>query len=282
MTFRQLSKITNALLNSELKVDLNGANLKNDITTQLLIKKKRITANIINKESIIFCGGIFIKNFYREKFPEITVKVIHKEGAEIKKNSILITLVGNANLILTTERTILNFLQHLCSISTETSHFVSRIKKFKTKLLDTRKTTTGLRKLEKYATQTGGAVNHRLGLYDDILIKDNHIKVLGGVDEMIEILKKKKIENYKVECDNFFQVKKCIGAGAKYILLDNMKPHQVKKIINSSTKESVIFEISGGINLSNITEYAKVGAHFISTSKITLCTKPVDISLDLI
>lgn len=282
MTFRQLSKITNDLLKSELKVDLNGTNLKNDITTQLLIKKKKIVARIINEDSIIFCGGLLIKNFYNEKFPEITVKVNYKDGEKIKKNSVLITLIGSSNLILTTERTILNFLQHLCSISTETRNYVSRLKKFKTKLLDTRKTTTGLRKLEKYATQTGGAVNHRLGLYDDILIKDNHIKIIGGVDEMLAILKKKKIKNYKVECDNIFQVKKCIKAGAKYILLDNMKPYQVKKIINSSPKKSIIFEISGGINLSNISEYAAVGAHFISTSKITLCTKPVDISLDLI
>lgn len=282
MSFRQLFKITNDLLTSELKVDLNGTNLKKDITTELLIKRKKITARIINKESIILCGGKLIKNFFNDKFPEITVRVNYKDGEKIKKNSVLITLNGNAKLILTTERSILNFLQHLCSISTETRNYVSRIKKFKTKLLDTRKTTTGLRKLEKYATHTGGAINHRLGLYDDILIKDNHIKVVGGVDELIKILKKKKIKNYKVECDNMFQVKKCIRAGAKYILLDNMKIVQVKKIIDSNSTKSLIFEISGGINLSNVSKYAEIGAHFISTSKITLCTKPVDISLDII
>ena len=282
MTSNELFQITKNLLWSELRVDLDGSDLKKDLTTELIIKNnKKITAHIVNKEKLVFCGGLLIKNFLNENFSEILVEVNFKDGEKVKRNSKLISLSGNAKLILTTERTILNFLQHLCSISTETHKFVSKVKNYKTKILDTRKTTTGLRKLEKYATSIGGAINHRFGLYDDVLIKDNHIKIVGGVDKLIKILKKKSIKNYKVECDKLSQVQKCIEAGANYILLDNMKPNQVKKIINSNFK-SAVFEVSGGIDISNISKYAKVGAHFISTSKITVCAKPVDISLDLI
>ena len=178
------------------------------------------------------------------------------------------------------KKTLLNFLQHLSSIASETKKYVVKLKNSNTKLLDTRKTTCGLRYLEKYATKMGGAINHRFGLFDEILIKDNHIKALGGIRNTLKILLEKKI-NYKIECDTLSQVRDCIAAGSTYILLDNMSPTQVKKIINCFGKKAK-FEVSGGVNLKNITKYSKVGANYISTSKITLCSKSVDISLDLI
>ena len=126
----------------------------------------------------------------------------------------------------------------------------------------------------------GGAINHRFGLFDEILIKDNHIKALGGIRNTLKTLSEKKI-NYKIECDTFSQVRDCIAAGSTYILLDNMSPSQVKRVINCFGKKAK-FEVSGGVNLKNITKYSKIGANYISTSKITLCSKSVDISLDLI
>jgi len=281
MNFSSLTKMSTNLLLSDLKIDLGKINFDYDKTTRVLIKEKKILdVRIFTKEKIVFCGGKFVKDFVNKKFPKIKIKLNFKDGDEVKKNSDLILLKGDIRLILIIERTILNFLQHLSSISSETKKYTLKLKKSNTKLLDTRKTTCGLRYLEKYATKTGGAINHRFGLFDDILIKDNHIKALGGISNTLEALKGKKL-NYKIECDNINQVHNCIRAGSKYLLLDNMAPNQIRKIIKLFGKKAK-FEISGGVNFENIGKYSKVGADYISTSKITLCSKSVDISLDLI
>jgi nicotinate-nucleotide pyrophosphorylase (carboxylating) len=281
MNFSSLTKLATNLLISELKTDLGKINFNQDKTTKLLIKKKKIVnVRIFTKEKIVLCGGKFVKDFIGKNFPKIKIKLNYKDGDEIKKNTNLILLEGDVRFILIIERTVLNFLQHLSSIASETKKYVVKLKNSNTKLLDTRKTTCGLRYLEKYATKMGGAINHRFGLFDEILIKDNHIKALGGIRNTLKILLEKKI-NYKIECDTLSQVRDCIAAGSTYILLDNMSPTQVKKIINCFGKKAK-FEVSGGVNLKNITKYSKVGANYISTSKITLCSKSVDISLDLI
>lgn len=281
MNFSSLTKMAANLLLSDIKTDLGKINFDYDKTTRLLIKEKKILdVRIFTKEKIVFCGGKFVKDFVNKKFPKIKIKLNFKDGDEVKKNSDLILLKGDIRLILIIERTILNFLQHLSSISSETKKYTLKLKKSNTKLLDTRKTTCGLRYLEKYATKIGGAINHRFGLFDDILIKDNHIKALGGINNTLEILRGRKL-NYKIECDNISQVDNCIRAGSKYLLLDNMAPHQIRKIIKRFGKKAK-FEISGGVNFENIEKYSKVGADYISTSKITLCSKSVDISLDLI
>lgn len=281
MNFSSLTKMATNLLLSDLKIDLGKINFDYDKTTRVLIKEKKILdVRIFTKEKIVFCGGKFVKDFVNKKFPKIKIQLNFKDGDEVKKNSDLILLKGDIRLILIIERTILNFLQHLSSISSETKKYTLKLKKSNTKLLDTRKTTCGLRYLEKYATKIGGAINHRFGLFDDILIKDNHIKALGGINNTLEILRGRKL-NYKIECDNISQVDNCIRAGSKYLLLDNMAPNQIRKIINRFGKK-VKFEISGGVNFENIEKYSKVGADYISTSKITLCSKSVDISLDLI
>lgn len=281
MNFSSLTKMATNLLLSDIKTDLGKINFDYDKTTRLLIKEKKILdVRIFTKEKIVFCGGKFVKDFVNKKFPKIKIKLNFKDGDEVKKNSDLILLKGDIRQILIIERTILNFLQHLSSISSETKKYTLKLKKSNTKLLDTRKTTCGLRYLEKYATKIGGAINHRFGLFDDILIKDNHIKALGGISNTLEALRGKKLY-YKIECDNISQVDNCIRAGSKYLLLDNMAPHQIRKIIKRFGKKAK-FEISGGVNFENIEKYSKVGADYISTSKITLCSKSVDISLDLI
>ena len=281
MNLSSLTKMATNLLLSDIKTDLVKINFDYDKTTRLLIKEKKILdVRIFTKEKIVFCGGKFVKDFVNKKFPKIKIKLNFKDGDEVKKNSDLILLKGDIRLILIIERTILNFLQHLSSISSETKKYTLKLKKSNTKLLDTRKTTCGLRYLEKYATKMGGAINHRFGLFDDILIKDNHIKALGGISNTLEALRGKKLY-YKIECDNISQVDNCIRAGSKYLLLDNMAPNQIRKIIKLFGKKAK-FEISGGVNFENIEKYSKVGADYISTSKITLCSKSVDISLDLI
>ena len=285
MVDQKISKIATRKLISELKDDLGGINLKNDLTSKTLLPNSLIGKAIItNREKIILCGQSFLKDFLKQKFPMLAFKSKYSDGNELNKNSIILELNGNVKFILLIERTILNFVQHLSSISTYTRKFVKKIGGTKTKLLDTRKTTTGLRVLEKYATKIGGAQNHRQGLYDQLLIKDNHIKLLGGIDNTLNIIKKKKIKQYIIECDSYEQVQKCLKFGSSYILLDNMSPNEIKNCINLKRKfkKKILFEISGGINHDNINLYSNLGSDYISSSKITNSAKSVDIGLDII
>ena len=285
MQFEKVSEIAIEKLMCELKDDLGKISLKSDLTSSILfphLKKGR--AIISNREEIVLCGQLFLKKFLETKFPMLTFVSKVKDGSILKKNSIIFELSGNVKLILFLERTILNFIQHLSSISTYTKKFVQKLDKTKTQLLDTRKTTTGLRFLEKYAAKIGGARNHRLGLFYKILIKDNHIKIMGGIENTLEIIKKKKIKKYMIECDSYQQVKKCLEFGSNYILLDNMKPVDIKKCLNlrNSFKKKILFEITGGISLENVSLFSKLGSDFISSSKITNSAKSVDIGLDML
>tara|TARA_B100000035_G_scaffold1868_1_gene1611 strand:+ start:1046 stop:1903 length:858 start_codon:yes stop_codon:yes gene_type:complete len=280
-----ISQIAVRKLISELKDDLGSINLKNDLTSKLLLPYSLTGKGVIkNRERIILCGQNFLKDFLKQRFPMLVFNSKYSDGDELNKNSIILEIKGNVKFILLIERTILNFIQHLSSIATYTRKFVKKIQGTKTKLLDTRKTTTGLRVLEKYATKIGGAHNHRKGLYDQLLIKDNHIKLLGGVDNTLKIIEKKKIKKYMIECDSYLQVQKCLKFGCSYILLDNMTPNEIKNCINlrKKFKKKIIFEISGGINHDNISLYSNLGSDFISSSKITNSAKSVDIGLDII
>ena len=285
MGYEKVSRIAVRKLISEVKDDLGSINLKNDLTSKTLLPNSLIGKAIItNREKIILCGQSFLKDFLKQKFPMLAFKSKYSDGNELNKNSIILEINGNVKFILLIERTILNFVQHLSSISTYTRKFVKKIGSTKTKLLDTRKTTTGLRVLEKYATKIGGAQNHRQGLYDQLLIKDNHIKLLGGIDNTLNIIKKKKIKKYIIECDSLEQVQKSLKFGSSYILLDNMSPNEIKNCINlkKNFKRKILFEISGGINYENISLYSNLGSDFISSSEITNSAKSVDIGLDII
>jgi len=281
----KVSQIAIKKLISELKDDLGSIYLKNDLTSKTLLPNSLIGKAIItNREEIILCGQTFLKDFLKQKFPMLVFNSHYNDGDELNANSIILEIKGNVKFILLIERTILNFIQHLSSISTYTRKFVKKIEGTKTKLLDTRKTTTGLRVLEKYATKVGGAQNHRQGLYDKLFIKDNHIKLLGGIDNTLKIINKKKIKKYIIECDSYLQVQKCLRFGSSYILLDNMKPNEIKNCIKykKKIKRKVFFEISGGINHDNIGLFSNLGGDFISSSKITNSAKSVDIGLDII
>ncbi len=285
MNLNELTKIAVKKIEADLFDDLNGKSLKNDITSNILISKKtKITAHLRVREEIVLCGIHFVQNFIFERFPELKLKLFYKDGQIVSKSSAILEISGECKKIFMLERSVINFLQHLSSISTYTSRFVLLLKKSHTKLLNTRKTITGLRKLQKYATTVGGAKNHRIGLHDEILIKDNHIEVLGGIDNTLKVLKEKNIKNYKIECETIEEVKKSMLAGAKYILLDNMSPLEIKKSIELKEKYDFFttFEISGGINLKNFKKFIFLGADYISTGKITNSANSVDIGLDII
>ena len=282
---KEIFKFASFKLSVELKDDAGKISLKNDLTTSSLLNKKFDSHTCFsNREDIIVCGESFIVNFLKEKFPNLECVSKYKDGDFAKKGSRLIQLSGDIRWILFLERTLLNFLQHLSSISTYTNKFVKKLNGSNITLLDTRKTTNGLRILEKYATKIGGAENHRMGLHDKILIKDNHIKVIGGISKTLELIKKKKLKNFQIECDTFSDVNKCIENNCSYILLDNMPIKEIKKclLLRKKKGKKIIFEVSGGINLDNIDKYSKLGIEYISSSKITNSAKSVDIGLDII
>ena len=207
-------------------------------------------------------------------------KVFKKKNIKVKKKTKILVLEGNARDILSIERTALNLLQHLSGISTLTSKFSKKINSSKTILLDTRKTTPGLRTLEKYATYIGGAKNHRLNLAERFMIKDNHLLLNSKIFEKIRKMKTNKKNTVIMECDNLYQVKKALLLKIKHILLDNMNIKKIKeacKIIGNNAK----IEVSGGINLQNIKKISNIGVNFISVGSITQSAPTVKLCLEL-
>ena len=255
MPNKKLLKESFEKLCNELKNDLNGKSIKNDITSNYLLDdSSEFRCEISNRENIILCGAEFVRYFFKKKFPKIKILSFYKDGAKLKKNSKIFSISGNSKVILATDRTVLNFLHHLSSISTLTHKFILAMNSTKTKLKNTRKTTPGLKVFEKYATVIGGAINHRIGLFDQILVKDNHIKALGKIETALSKLNKKK-QKFQIECENIDEVKKSISMGAKYILLDNMRPKEIQNCIKLRNNKNIEFEITGGISINNISKF---------------------------
>ena len=252
-----------------------------DITSKYFIgKKQKARAYFLTEENIVLAGNnivFYIFEKYCKNFKLLSKK---EDGKKIKKKTKILVFEGNARDILSIERTALNLLQHLSGISTLTSKYSKKINSSKSILLDTRKTTPGLRTLEKYATYIGGAKNHRLNLAERFMIKDNHLLLNSKIFNKIEIMKTNKKKDVIMECDNLYQVKKAIILKINHILLDNMNIKKIKeacKLIGKSAK----IEVSGGINLQNIEKISKIGVNFISVGTITQSAPAAKISLEL-
>lgn len=261
----------------------------NDITSDLIIPKNhQISFSIKPREDIILCGIDAITICFEQlqkskKFAntKLKLKILAKDGDAVKPLKSIASGQGDARLIFAAERVILNLIQHLSGVATFTNQFVKAIESKNTKILDTRKTIPTLRTLEKYAVLTGGAKNHRMNLSDMILIKDNHIAAAGTVTKAIIAAKKgaKKLK-IEVECDNLQQVTEALKSSPNIIMLDNMSVAEIKKAQKIIAKKCLI-EISGGINLSNIKNFANLAVDFISIGALTHSAKAVDIGLDV-
>jgi len=205
------------------------------------------------------------------------------EGARVTAGDVLATVEGPARGILTAERVALNFLQRLCGIATLAARLADLIAAYPARLLDTRKTTPGLRALEKYAVRIGGGHNHRFGLYDGILIKDNHIIVAGGVREAVARARAAAPHTLRIEVEasTLEEVEEALAAGADIILLDNMDPATVRRAVELAGGRCLL-EASGGINERNIVEFAATGVDFISLGALTHSARALDIGLDFI
>lgn len=259
-----------------------------DVTTQATVPEDaKITANMVARETLVPAGLKIAESVFKQLDDRIQVEHLVRDGHAVPINQVLLRISGPARGILTAERTALNFVQRLSGVATLTSHYVKAIAGTKAKILDTRKTTPGWRRLEKYAVTCGGGKNHRVGLYDMILIKDNHLAALKGEKpNAIGAAVQRAREKYphlkvEVETDTLDQVKEAVEAKADIILFDNMKPDQLRQAVAMVAGQAST-EASGGVNLHTIRAIAETGVDYISVGALTHSAKSVDIALDFI
>ncbi len=253
-----------------------------DITTETIIGDTLFASGIIRvKEDAVVAGLAIAEQIFKRLDPGVKISYNTKDGESVKNGQILAKIMGRASSLLKSERTALNFLMRLSGIATITRLYVEEIKGTGVVLLDTRKTTPGLRIVEKYAVRAGGGTNHRFGLFDGILIKDNHIKVAGSIKDAIKrIQRAKPYHKVEVEVKDIVELKEAIRSGADIVLLDNMDLKMLKQAIPLA-KGRVQTEVSGNITLKNIKAVAELGPDFISTGAITHSAKSIDISMKL-
>jgi len=254
-----------------------------DITTFLLIPEgTKSKAHFIAKEKFVLSGIPFVQEVFRILDPPITFKPFYHDGSEVMKGDVIAEISGRTQAILKCERVSLNILQRLSGIATLTRVYVKKIERLKTKIIDTRKTTPCLRFMEKYAVRVGGGNNHRFGLFDGILIKDNHIKALGGIKKAVREAKKgHHLFKIEVEVKNLRELKEAIEAGADIVMLDNMSVRDIKEAVTIA-KGKVVLEASGNVTLDNVREIAETGVDFISVGALTHSAVAVDISLKIV
>ncbi|MCL4744353.1 MAG: carboxylating nicotinate-nucleotide diphosphorylase [Burkholderiaceae bacterium] len=253
-----------------------------DLTAQVMIEPHETGAFQMNaREPIVIAGIDVAARVFLRYDPTLSVEVLVRDGERVEKGTRLLEVSGKARSILTTERTSLNILQRMCGIATETARYVDAISATRARLIDTRKTTPGLRMLEKHAVTCGGGLNHRLGLDNGVMIKDNHIAVCGSIAKAIERARRSTpvLTKIEVECDRLEQVEEALSAGVDVIMFDNMSVPDMAEAVKFVAGR-VKLEASGGIRLDTIVAIARTGVDYISTSKTHQSAAAVDIGLD--
>jgi nicotinate-nucleotide pyrophosphorylase (carboxylating) len=269
----------NDLIKRALEEDIAYA----DITTSTLIPpEQQGTGEFYAKAQGIVAGMEVSRAVFRQLEPDIEFIMLKNDGDEITAGDSLAIVKGSTRTLLTGERLALNFLQRLSGIASKTRLMVEMIKYHKAEILDTRKTTPGLRVLEKYAVRVGGARNHRFGLYDGVIIKDNHIKAVGSIQKAVSTVRQKVPHTLKieVEVENLEQLREALEAGADIIMLDNMNPDMMKTAVEIASGQAIL-EASGGLSEENLLEAAKTGVDFISMGALTHSAVSLDISFDI-
>ncbi|MBQ4874766.1 MAG: carboxylating nicotinate-nucleotide diphosphorylase [Rickettsiaceae bacterium H1] len=269
--------IISQAITAALKEDLN----KEDITSCAILTDEYVEFAINAREDLILCGIPIIEELFQIYRDEIDYIVNKKDGQQVKTKEVIISGKALAKTLFSIERIALNFIQHLSSIASLTNEFVKKVQETNAIIRDTRKTTPGLRVLEKYAVSIGGGESYRNSLSDKILIKDNHIASCGKVTTAIERIKHKLPSQFiAIECDNITQVKEALAQKVDLILLDNMPTNEIKQAINLRSNNKTKIEASGGIKLHNVEEIAKTGVDYISVGCITNSAQNKDIGLD--
>jgi nicotinate-nucleotide pyrophosphorylase (carboxylating) len=276
-------------------------------TTAIVPQGTPAKAKILARQGLVCAGLPLAESVFRALDREMRIGYLHKDGDPVESGVALVELAGEAQAILSGERTALNFLAHLCGVATLTRRFVEQLAGTHTRIRDTRKTTPGLRALEKYAVKAGGGTNHRFGLYDAILIKENHIAIAGGVKAALDrahayaslkMAAPRATSAYEaaglgpemggsgplsvqIEVRDEAELREALKAGAESVLLDNMTPEEVKRcvLLARSLRRDCVIEISGGITLENARAYAETGADFLSSGALTHSAPAADLSL---
>jgi nicotinate-nucleotide pyrophosphorylase (carboxylating) len=271
-----------AFVAATLSEDLNGAPDAGgrDLTSESVIPADAVFTGVMDSRDAVVVAGLPIAAaFFRALDPAVEVELLAAEGESVKAGTEVMRLRGNARALLTAERSALNTVQHLTGIATMTRDYVRRIDGTGAILLDTRKTIPGLRVLEKYATRMGGAQNHRMGLWDAAMIKDNHVAVAGSVEEAVRRAVVAGVERIIVEVDRIDQIEPAIAAGATHLLLDNMEPAVLRGAV-TLVGGRVPTEASGGVRLDTIRAIAETGVTYVSVGRLTQSAPAADVGLD--
>ena len=270
-----------AFVEATLAEDLGGAaDASRDLTAHAcLAPDARLKAVLDSRDSVVVAGLPIAAAFFRRLDPACIVELLVADGDAVPAGADLMRVDGNARALLAAERSALNTLQHLCGIATLTRSYVDAIAGTGATLLDTRKTLPGLRTLEKYAVRMGGGTNHRMGLYDAPMVKDNHIAAAGGVTQAVAACKAAGLSNITVEVDRLDQIEPALAAGADRLLLDNMKPPMLREAV-ALVAGRVPTEASGGVNLETIRGIAETGVTFVSVGRITQSAPAADVGMD--
>lgn len=258
-----------------------------DVTSQYFIPEDRMARAFVTVRREGRVSGVEIAaQVFAEVDPSLEIQILVEDGSKVSEGAMLMQIEGKARSILTAERTALNFLQRLSGVATMTSRYVEAVSHTRAQILDTRKTTPGYRALEKQAVVDGGGMNHRMGLYDRAMVKDNHLAAEGGIEALQEAIRKLKFNQpmveVELEADNLDQVRSFLELdGVDYILLDNMSLADLRAAVEIRGEEYVIrFEASGGVNLETVAEIAETGVDFISVGALTHSAPALDIGLD--
>lgn len=269
-------KAAETLIELALREDVG----EGDITTDSIIPAgTRRKAKMVAKADGVVAGLPVAEMVFRHLDPDMTWNVLTPEGSPVKKGDVMVEFEGTYRALLTGERTALNFLQRLSGIATMSARYADAVKDFKTVILDTRKTLPGFRMLDKYAVKTGGASNHRIGLFDMAMIKDNHIEVAGGITEAVKAVRNNIKEGIRIEVETttIAQVQEALDAGADIIMLDNMDNETMRKSVELIAGRAKV-EASGNMTLERLKEVAATGVDFISIGALTHSVSALDIS----
>ena len=273
-----LDRFVHETLDEDLGAGLPGGG--RDVTADNVIPAEaRFSGVMDSRDAIVVAGLPIAAAFFRALDPAMEIETLVEEGTEVSPGADLMRLSGNARAMLTAERSALNTVQHLSGIATMTRDYVRAMGETEAVLLDTRKTIPGLRHLEKYATRLGGAQNHRMGLWDAAMIKDNHILVAGSVAEAVRRAREAGVGRIICEVDRLDQIKPALAAGANHLLLDNMAPEVLRDAL-ALVAGRVPTEASGGVNLDTIGAIAATGVDFVSVGRLTQSAPAADIGLD--
>ena len=251
-----------------------------DVTSESVIPANARFSGVMDSRDAIVVAGLPVADaFFRALDPAMSIELLVEEGAEVTPGTDLMRLEGNARAMLTAERSALNIVQHLSGVATLTREYVQAMDNPACTLLDTRKTIPGLRHLEKYAVRMGGGANHRMGLWDAAMIKDNHVLVAGSVGQAVGAARAAGVKDVICEVDRIDQIEPAIAAGATRLLLDNMEPDTLREAVRIVAGR-VPTEASGGINLQTIKAKAATGVDYVSVGRLTQSAPAADIGLD--